>query len=81
MEALIFGTRTGQPMSRSNVGRDIWKKFLKRAGVRALDMYSLRHTFATFGRVADESAFNVAHAMDHSRAGRRGVRPTACSHA
>jgi len=35
--------------------------------VRPLDMYSLRHTFATPGRVAGESAFNVAHAMGHSR--------------
>ena len=40
---------------------------MKRAGVQQLDMYSLRHTFATFGRVAGESAFDVAHAMGHSR--------------
>jgi integrase len=66
-EALIFATRTGRPMSPSNVRRDIWSKLVKRAGVRPLDMYSLRHTFATFGRVAGESAFNVAHAMGHSR--------------
>jgi integrase len=30
-------------------------------------MYSLRHTFATLGRTAGESAFNVARAMGHSR--------------
>jgi integrase len=66
-EALIFATRTGRPMSPSNVRRDIWSKLVKRADVRPLDMYSLRHTFATFGRVAGESAFNVAHAMGHSR--------------
>lgn len=66
-EALIFATRTGRPMNPSNVRRDVWLKLVKRAGVRSLDMYSLRHTFATFGRVAGESAFNVAHAMGHSR--------------
>lgn len=66
-EALIFATRSGRAMSPSNVRRDIWSKLVKRAGVRSLDMYSLRHTFATFGRVAGESAFNVAHAMGHSR--------------
>jgi integrase len=66
-EALIFATRTGRPMSPSNVRRDVWLKLTKRAKVRPLDMYSLRHTFATFGRVAGESAFNVAHAMGHSR--------------
>jgi integrase len=66
-EGLIFATRTGRPMNPSNVRRDIWTKLVKRAGVRPLDMYSLRHTLATFGRVAGEPAFNVAHAMGHSR--------------
>jgi integrase len=64
---LLFATRTGQAMNPSNVRRDVWTKLVKRAGVRALDMYSLRHTFASFGRVAGESAFNVARAMGHSR--------------
>jgi hypothetical protein len=44
-------------MNPSNVRRDIWTKLVWRAGVRPLDMYSLRHTFATLGRVAGESAF------------------------
>jgi integrase len=64
---LIFGTRTGQPLNPSNVRRDVWTKLVKRAGVRSLDMYSLRHTFASLGRVSGESAFNVARAMGHSR--------------
>jgi len=64
---LIFATRTAQPLNPSNVRRDIWTKLVKRAGVRPLDMYSLRHTFASLGRVAGESAFNVARAMGHSR--------------
>ena len=66
-DRLVFATSTGRPMNPSNVRRDVWLKLVKRAGVRPLDMYSLRHTFATFGRVAGESAFNVAHAMGHSR--------------
>jgi len=64
---LIFATRTGRAMNPANVRRDVWTKVVKRAGVRSLDMYSLRHTFASFGRVAGESAFNVARAMGHSR--------------
>ena len=64
---LVFATRTGQPLNPSNVRRDIWTKLVKRAHVRALDLYSLRHTFASLGRVAGESAFNVARAMGHSR--------------
>jgi integrase len=54
-------------MNPANVRRDIWTKLVKRAGVRPLDMYSLRHTFASLGRVAGESAFNVARALGHSR--------------
>jgi len=30
-------------------------------------MYSLRHTFASLGRVAGESAFNMSRMMGHSR--------------
>jgi integrase len=64
---LVFSTRTGQPLNPSNVRRDVWVKVVKRAGVRALDLYSLRHTFASLGRVAGESAFNVSRMMGHSR--------------
>jgi hypothetical protein len=47
--------------------------------VRELDLYSLRHTFASLGRTAGESACNVAQMM-----GRQGARwsilsrPTRC---
>ena len=64
---LVFGNRTGKAMNPSNVRRDIWLPLKKRAGVRALDLYSLRHTFASLGRTAGESAFNVARMMGHSR--------------
>ena len=51
----------------ARVRRDLWIPLKKRAGVRALDLYSLRHTFASLGRTAGESAFNVARMMGHSR--------------
>ena len=60
-------TRTGNPLNPSNVRRDIWLKLIARAGVRKLDMYSLRHTFASLGRASGEEPFNVARAMGHSR--------------
>ncbi len=66
-EGLVFPNRSGLPHNPSNVRRDIWQKLIKRAGVRPLDLYSLRHTFATLGRTAGESAFNVARMMGHSR--------------
>jgi integrase len=54
-------------MNPSNVRRDIWLPLKKRAGVPELDLYSLRHTFATLGRTSGESAFNVSRALGHSR--------------
>jgi integrase len=64
---LVFGTEKGAPMNPSNVRRDIWIPLKSRAGVPGLDLYSLRHTFASLGRTAGESAFNVARMMGHSR--------------
>jgi len=40
---------------------------VKRAAVRPLDLYSLRHSFATLARVAGESAFNVSRMVGHPR--------------
>jgi hypothetical protein len=34
---------------------------------RPLDMYSLRHTFASIGRSAGESSFSVSRVMGHSK--------------
>jgi integrase len=64
---LVFASRKGTPFNPSNVRRDIWLPLKKRAGVRGLDLYSLRHTFASLGRTAGESAFNVARMMGHAR--------------
>jgi integrase len=64
---LVFGNANGKPMNPANVRRDIWIPLKKRAGVRSLDLYSLRHTFASLGRTAGESAFNVSRMMGHSR--------------
>jgi integrase len=65
---LVFANSNGKPMNPSNVRRDIWLPLKKRAGVRQLDLYSLRHTFASLGRTAGESAlFNVARMMGHAR--------------
>jgi integrase len=66
-DELAFATAEGRPLNPSNVRRDIWTKLVKRAGVRSLDMYSCRHTFASLGRTAGEAAFNVAAVMGHSR--------------
>jgi hypothetical protein len=49
------------------MNRSIWLPLKKRAGVRGLDLYSLRHTFASLGRTAGESAFNVTRMMGHAR--------------
>lgn len=64
---LVFASRTGRPLNPSNVRRDLWLPLKKRAAVRALDLYSLQHTFASLGRTAGDSAFNVARMMGHAR--------------
>jgi integrase len=40
-------------------------KLAREYRVRSLDLYSLRHTFASLGRTAGENAFNVSRAMGH----------------
>jgi len=66
-EALVFANHNGKPMNPSNLRRDVWLPLRKRAKVQELDLYSLRHTFASLGRTSGESAFNVSRAMGHSR--------------
>lgn len=66
-EGLVFTNGEGKPLTPGKVRRDIWIPLKARAGVRDLDLRSLRHTFASLGRTAGESAFNVARMMGHSR--------------
>lgn len=68
-EALVFPARSGGPLNPSNVRRDVWLPLKRRAGVRDLDLYSLRHTFVTFARAGGAERFNVARAIGHSRSG------------
>src|SRR6185503_8770098 len=49
-EQLVFGTRSGQPLNGSNVLNRWWYPTLAKAGVRRLDLYSLRRTFASLAR-------------------------------
>ena len=66
-QGLVFPNTVGNPFHPSNFARYVWQPLRKRAGVPELDMYSLRHTFASLGRVAGESAFNMSRMMGHSR--------------
>lgn len=66
-EGLVFPTRAGTPINPSNLRRDIWLPLKKRAKVRDLDFYSLRHSFASHARAAGGEAFNVARIMGHSK--------------
>jgi len=64
---LVFATRNGGPLNPANVRSRMWLPLIQRAGVRKLDMYSLRSTRATLGRVAGESAHNMSRLLGHSR--------------
>jgi integrase len=46
LEALVFGTREGQP-SKADQIRDLLKQACRRAGVREIDFHTLRHTHST----------------------------------
>jgi hypothetical protein len=67
--ALLRTTRASRTTSAPGPRRQgcRWLPLRKRAKVRELDLYSLRHTFASLGRTSGESAFNVSRAMGHSR--------------
>lgn len=64
---LVFPSREGTPLNPSNVRRDIWLPLKKRAKVRDLDLYSLRHTFVTYARAGGAEAFNVSRAIGHAK--------------
>ena len=66
-EGLVFPNAKGNPMNPLNVRRDIWIPLKKRAGVRTLDPYSLRHTFTSMARTSDENAFNVSRMLGDTR--------------
>jgi integrase len=63
---LVFHNGAGNPWNPSNMRRDVWLPLKKRAKVRDLDLYSLRHSFASLGRTAGESAFNISRMMGHT---------------
>jgi integrase len=56
-----------QPLLPSNFRRDVWTPLKKRAKVRNLDLYSLRHTFASMARASGEEAFNVSRALGQAK--------------
>jgi integrase len=65
-QGLVFANGNGKPQNPSNLRRDVWLPLKKRAGVRNLDLYSLRHSFATMARTAGEGAHAVARMLGHS---------------
>jgi integrase len=68
-QGLVFANANGRPLNPSNLRRDVWLPLKKRAGVRDLDLYSLRHSFATLARTAGENAFTVSRMLGHSHSG------------
>jgi integrase len=64
---LVFANGNGKPLNPSNLRRDVWLPLKKRASVRNLDLYSLRHSFATLARTAGEGAFAVSRMLGHSK--------------
>jgi integrase len=56
-----------QPLMPQNFRRDVWIPLKAKAKVRNLDLYSLRHTFASMARASGEQAFNVSRALGQAK--------------
>lgn len=64
---LVFANAAGKPLNTSNLRRDVWLPLKRRAGVRDLDLYSLRHTAASMGRSAGQSAYAMSRLLGHAK--------------
>lgn len=65
-DGLVFPTPEGTPMYRGNVLRDGLYPALRRAGLRRVDMHSLRHSFASCLIIQGASVTEVQHYLGHS---------------
>ncbi len=63
---LVFAAPTGLPAHRSNVLRYGLYRALRRAGLRRVDMHSLRHSFASALIMAGAPVTEVQHLLGHS---------------
>jgi integrase len=70
-DCLVFGNEHGRPLNPANVIKRWWYPTLERVNkitpTPKLDLYSLRHTYASIARNAGASAFVVSQAMGHSK--------------
>jgi integrase len=64
---LVFATAAGTALDGDNVRKRRWYPTLERAGVRRLDFYSPRHTFASMLRNENVSAFVAARLLGHGQ--------------
>lgn len=63
---LIFRTRTGQPLSNTNITKRIWFEIQKRAGVPRLNAHSIRHFYASRLIEQGTSVKEVAASLGHA---------------
>jgi integrase len=63
---LIFPNRRGGHLSLSNLRQRVWYRTLKKAGLKARDLYNTRHTFATHALASGEDPGWVAKMLGHT---------------
>lgn len=54
------------PVITATPQRNMWRRCLKRLGIRYRDMYNMRHSYATFGLMNDANAAFMARQLGHS---------------
>jgi len=63
---LVFKTWTGEPLRRPNIHRRSWRPLLKRAGLPAMPLHALRHTYASLALANGVHPKIVQAALGHS---------------
>ena len=62
----VFATRTGSPLSHTNITLRVWHPLLRHLGLRKRRPYQTRHTAATLWLAAGESPEWIALQMGHT---------------
>jgi integrase len=65
-EALVFLSRQGKHLRRSNFNRRVWQPATQAAGVEGLRVHDLRHTAGTLATAAGGSLREVMDRLGHS---------------
>ena len=62
----VFVNRNGNPLDRGNLTNRVHKPAIMKAGLRAIRIHDLRHTYATILETLGHNEWDIQHQLDHS---------------